>query len=379
MNNSDYIVCNNCIMDTTSPDIKFNADGICNYCIKYKKNIGDNIDYNIKNIELKKIINKIKYNTLKNNNKYDCMIGVSGGLDSSYLVYYVVRILKIKPLLFHVDAGWNSSISANNIEKLIDGLDLDLVTKVINWNEMRDLHLAYFKSGVPSLDTIQDHAYFGAIYKYAEENNIKYIFTGANYATEFIRAPLDWAYHASDTRQIKDIHKRFGTIKITSFPLYDIFRSKFYLKIIKGLKVYYPLNFIKYDKKQSIDILKNNFNWQEYPNKHHESKFTAFFENYWSFRRFGHDRRKLIFSGMILSGQMSRKEAIKKLKTEPINEIELKKEINYICDKLNISKSELSTYFKLDKKSFRDYKSNYVLIKFFTKILNILNIEKRIF
>ena len=366
-------------MDTSSPDIHFNKNGVCNYCIAYKNKIENSSDIKNKEDNLKKIIKKIKNYRINKKQKYDCLIGISGGLDSSYLVYYLVEKLGIKPLLFHVDAGWNSSISANNIQKLVDKLNLDLVTEVINWNEMRDLHLSYFKSGVPSLDTIQDHAYFGAMYKYVEKNNFKFIITGANLATEFIRAPLDWAYHASDTKQIKDIHKKFGTLEIKSFPYYDLFKSRFYLKFLRGVKLYYPLNYIEYNKKKATDILKKKFNWQEYPQKHHESKFTVFYENYWSLKRFGHDRRKLTYSGMILSDQMSRETALKKISLEPIDDLELKKEILFICNKLDISNSELLKYFNLEKKDFRDYKSNYHLINFFTKILNLLNLEKRIF
>lgn len=374
-----YKICTNCVMDTSSPDISFDKNGVCNYCFSYLNKIRNNFNIRVKNLELEKIIKKIKSHSLKKKKKYDCLIGISGGLDSSYLVYYVVEKLGLKPLLFHVDAGWNSSISANNIEKLVDKLNLDLITKVINWNDMRDLHLAYFKSGVPSLDTIQDHAFFGAMYKYVEENNFKFILTGANFATEFIRAPLDWAYHASDTKQIKDIHNKFGERQIKFFPYYDIFRSRIYLRILKGVKMYHPLNYINYDKKNSIKTLKEKFGWQEYVQKHHESRFTAFFENYWSLKRFGHDRRKLSYSAMILSGQMKREEALNKIKEEPISNLELKKEISFVCNKLDISKSEFEEFFNLRKKSFRDYKSNYFIINFFTKVLNTLNIEKRIF
>lgn len=379
MNYQDYKICSNCVMDTSSPDITFDKNDVCNYCFTYQSKIKDSFDKQDKNFQLQKIIKKIKNYSFMKKKKYDCLIGISGGLDSSYLVYYIVEKLGLKPLLFHVDAGWNSSISANNIEKLVDKLNLDLITKVINWNEMRDLHLAYFKSGVPSLDTIQDHAFFGAMYKYVEENNFKFILTGANFSTEFIRAPLDWAYHASDTIQIKDIHNKFGKREIKSFPYYDILRSRIYLRILKGVKMYYPLNYIDYDKKNSIKILKEKFDWQEYAQKHHESKFTAFFENYWSLKRFGHDRRKLSYSAMILSGQMKREEALNKLKEEPISDLELKKEISFICNKLDITISELQEFFNLKKKSFRDYKSNFFLINFFTKVLNALNIEKRIF
>ena len=251
MDISNHRICNNCVMDTSSPDIKFNKNGICNYCITYKNKIENNLENENQEAQLEKIISKIKDFRNKKKREYDCVIGISGGLDSSYLVYYLVEKFGIKPLLFHVDAGWNSSISSNNIQKLVDKLNLDLITEVINWNEMRDLHLSYFKSGVPSLDTVQDHAFFGAMYKYVEKNNFKFILTGANLATEFIRAPLNWAYHASDTKQIKDIHKKFGSREIKSFPYYDLFRSRIYLKILKGVKLYYPLNYIDYNKKSN--------------------------------------------------------------------------------------------------------------------------------
>lgn len=379
MTHKNFKTCTSCVMDESSPDIKFNTDGVCNYCTAYRNKISGEEDFE-KNLKiLEKIAVKIKNHSKRLNKKYDCLIGVSGGLDSSYLVYYVVTKLNLKPLLFHVDAGWNSSVSANNIEKLVDNLKLDLVTHVVDWDEMKDLHLAYFKSGVPSLDNIQDHAFFGAMYQYVEKENIKFILTGANFATEFIRAPLDWAYHASDTKQILDIHKKHGTIKLKEFPLYDIFRSKFYLKIFKQVKIIYPLNYINYDKKKAESILEEKFQWQKYPKKHHESRFTAFYENYWSLERFGHDRRKLIYSGMILSNQMNRSEALKLLKNKPLDDLSLNKEINYVCNKLDISRSELNNFFNLKRKSFHDYKSNFFLINFFTKILNFLNVEKRIF
>ncbi len=379
MKTNTYKICTTCIMDTTSPDIIFDENGVCNYCNTFKEKVKfENIGVENDN-SLNQIVKTIKMESSKKNKPYDCLIAISGGMDSSYLAYYAVEFLKLKPLLFHVDAGWNSSISSNNIEKIVDKLGLDLITNVIDWEEIKDLQLAYFKSGVPSLDTIQDHAYFGAIYNFVEKENIKYILTGANFATEFIRAPLDWAYHASDTKQIRDIHNKFGQTTLKNFPLYDIFKSRFYLRFFKGVKIIYPLNYINYNKSEAQDTLKEKFEWQEYPKKHHESRFTAFYENYWSIRRFGHDRRKLIYSGMILSNQMTRKEALKLIAKEPIDEFTLKKEINYICDKLDITTDELNQFFKIEKKTFRDYKSNYFLIRFFTQILNFLNIEKRIF
>ena len=373
-----YQICLNCIMDTSDDSITFDASGICIYCNTYSDLvIKKQKTENEKLLLLKKKTIEIKNKTKKN--KYNCIIGASGGLDSSYLIHYLVKELNLKPLIYHVDAGWNSNTSVSNIEKIIDKLNLDLVTDVIEWQEIKDLTLSYFKAGVPSLDNIQDHAIFGSLYNFVEKENIKYIVTGANLQSEFIRAPLNWAYHASDTRQMKDIHSRYGSIKLKTFPYYDIFKSKFFLKMFKKVKMFYPLNLIKYSKENAINILKNNYDWIPYERKHHESRFTAFYENYWSLKRFGHDRRRLTFSSLILSGQMTRQNALNKIKQEPISKNNLEEELNFICNKLEISRNTLDYYFKIEKKNFRNFKSHYFLISFFTKILRFLRIEKRVF
>ncbi len=372
--------CSTCILDTSLEDIKFDKDGVCNYCRNYKGNIIESKSVNQKkDIKLRKIVRQIKLHNNKNNNKYDCLIGISGGADSCYLTYYVVNNLGLKPLLFHVDAGWNSNISSTNIEMIVEKYNLDLITHVVDWEEMKDLHLSYFKAGVPSIDTIQDHAFFGALYNYVEKNNIKFVLTGGNYSTEFIRPPLSWAYHASDARQIKDIHKKFGQKKINYFPYYDVFRSRIYLRILKGVKVFNLLDLIDYNKEHAIAELKKNIGWLPYGGKHHESRFTKFFENYWSLRRFGHDRRKLHFSSLILSGQMTRKDALQLISKKPDSEEQISKDVQYVCNKLDITLEELDKYLNMPKRSFKDYKSHFKLIYIFTQILRVLKIEKRIF
>ena len=373
-----YQICTKCVLDTTMDGIKFDLSGICVYCNSYKKNVvNKKLDDNQKIFILDKIVKKIKNKT--ENCKYNCIIGVSGGLDSSYLIHYVVKELNLKPLIYHVDTGWNSNTSVSNIEKIIDKLQLDLVTDVIDWKEIKDLTLSYFKAGVTNLDNVQDHAIFGSLYNFVEKENFKYIITGANLQSEFIRPPMSWCYHASDSVQIKDIQNRYGTIKIKSFPYYDIFKSKFYLKMFKRVKMVYPLNFINYTKESAIKLLKEQYDWLPYARKHHESRFTAFYENYWSLKRFGHDRRRTTFSGLILSGQMTREEAIKKIQEEPLSKNKIEEEINYICSKLEISREQLDNFMNLEKKSFLDYKNNYKIINFFTQILRFFNIEKRVF
>ena len=211
-------------MDTSAPKIVFDKDGICEYCNNYKNNILSH--WNPKGMgeeKLEPILSKI----IKEgeNKSHDCLIGVSGGADSSYLVHLAKKKLGLNPLIFHVDAGWNSKISVNNIEKLIDSLGLDLFTEVVDWSEMQDLQLSFFKAQVPHLDAPQDHVFFASLYNFAVKHKIKYILTGGNYSTECIREPLDWIYHASDLRQLKNIHRQFGTVPLSSFPTSDIFKS----------------------------------------------------------------------------------------------------------------------------------------------------------
>ncbi|MDC0179267.1 N-acetyl sugar amidotransferase [Candidatus Pelagibacter sp.] len=366
-------ICKNCVLDTTISKIKFDSDGICNYCQNFKRK---NIDKILKNNE-NKFLNLVK--KIKNkNNKYDCLIGISGGTDSSYLVHLIKDRYKLNPLLLHVDAGWNSNISTNNIGRIVEKLDCDLVTKVVNWEEMRDLQLAYMKAQVPNLDAIQDHVFFAEIYNYAYKNNIKYIFTGANYSTEFIREPLEWAYHASDLKQIKDIHKKFGTISIKNLPQCDIFKQKIIYRLLKRIKVVSPLNYINYNKNDAEKTLIKNYKWMPYAEKHHESRFTAFFEGFWSYEKFGFDKRKIHFSNLILSNQMARDEALLKLNKKPYDKDFIQNDIKFICDKLNISKENLNELFNGKNKNYYNYKSNYFLIKLFTKLLMLLHIEKRL-
>ena len=377
VNNKKFKVCTNCVMDTSDNLITFDINGVCDHCQNFNKNIKKKI--NTKDSDsiskLNKIIDKIKSKKKQN---YDCLIGISGGVDSCYLAHYAKQVLKLNPLMVHVDTGWNSIESTGNIEKIIDSLELDLVTVVIPWNEMRDLQLSFFKAQHPNLDIPQDHAIFASLYKYAIKNNIKYILNGGNFSTECIREPLEWAYHASDVRHIKDVHKKFGNIKLKKFPLCNIFTYKIYYSFFKGLEVVQPLNYIEYNKLKCMEKLEKLYGWVKYEHKHYESRFTKFFEGYWLLKKFGYDKRKTHFSSLILTNQMNREDAIEKLSNYPINEKEIKNEFSFISKKLDISEDELNTLLNGDNKSFKDYKSSYLIIQFFVKLLRFLKIEARL-
>ncbi len=372
----EKIICKKCVMDTTDPNILFDDNGICIYCLNFSKRI---LPYwkNINNKKkLQNNLNKIKENEFGNN--HNCIIGVSGGVDSSYLLHLAVKEFGLKPLVYHVDAGWNSKIAVENIEKIVDKLGLELHTDVIYWPEMRDLQLSFFKANVPHLDTPQDHAFFASMYNYCEKNNIKSILNGGNFSTESIREPLLWHYHASDALHLKHIQKIFGTRNLETFPISDIFTYKIFYNIIKKIKVYQLLNNIDYDKANATAFLKKEYKWTEYSHKHYESRFTRFYEGYWLLKKFGYDKRKAHFSSLILSDQISREQALDKLKKDPISLEEINKDIEFVANKLNISIDELNSYFHSTNLTYENYKSNFYLINIFTIISRILGLEKRI-
>ena len=364
-------------MDTSDENITFDKNGVCDHCIGFEQDVlpsWDTTDKGKKSLET--IIKKVK--SSKKGNQFDSIIGLSGGLDSSYLLHLVVTEYNLKPLVFHVDGGWNTDIAVNNIQMLVDKLGLELFTEVINWEEMRALQLSFFKSGVSHLDTPQDHAFVATLYHFANKNNIKYILNGTNYSTECVRNPLQWIYHGTDLKQIKYIQKEFGTKKLKSFPFSNILFHKIFLRYFKNIKVIKPLNYVKYNKNEAIDILKKEYNWMPYPQKHFESRFTKFFEGYWLTTRFGYDTRRTQFSSLILTNQMTRNEALEKLKQSPYDPKTIEEEFQYISNKLNIKTSELSSYHSMPLKSYKDYPNQDNLFKLGSNSLKNLGIEKAV-
>jgi N-acetyl sugar amidotransferase len=372
---SAYQVCSNCVMDTSDSKIQFDENGICDHCNTFYSNIKPFWNTNQKgNKKLLDLIQKIK--TQGKGKDFDCLMGMSGGIDSSYLLYKMVTEFGLRPLVFHVDAGWNSQIAVNNIERLVDGLGLDLYTQVINWEEMKDLQLAFFKSGVPHIDVPQDHAFFATMYKFASKYKIKTILTGGNYSTECVRNPLEWMYYQSDSIQLNDIYKKHGTGKISDYPVTKILWHKVWLPYFKGIKLYRPLDFIPYNKDEAMQTLVDKFGYQKYPQKHFESRFTRFYEGFWLPKRFGYDTRKVQFSSLILTNQMTRVEALEKLKNESYTDEQIKEDFEYVSNKLGITTEELWSYFHAPKKTFKDYKSQENIYNIGASLLKIFGIEK---
>jgi len=343
-------------MDTTDPKNTFDENGLCRHCNNFYKNILPNWHTDENGWQsLQRIVEKIKKEGI--GKTFDCIMGLSGGIDSSYLAYIAKEKLGLRPLVFHVDVGWNTPLSENNVKKIVDKLGLDLHTKVVDPDEMQDLQLAFFKSGVAHLDTPQDHAIFATMYNFAAKYKIKYILNGGNYSTECVNNPLDWHYHASDLVQLLDIHKKFGRRPLEKFPLANILKYKVYYRYLKEVRVVKPLNYVPYIKKDAMQLLADRFGWQKYPQKHFESQLTKFLEGYWLPTKCGFDKRRVQFSSLILTNQMTRDEALEKLTKPAYDENTIAQDFEDIATKLGITVEELQGYMDAPNKSYRDYKS----------------------
>ena len=374
MTNRPYQICTNCVMDTSDSAIVFDEQGVCDHCNTFYSKTKPNWHTGEEGQrELDRMVEKIRADG--KGQDFDCIIGMSGGIDSSYLTYAAVEKLGLRPLVFHVDAGWNSQIAVNNIQRIVDGLGLDLYTEVINWEEMKDLQRAFFYSGVSHIDTPQDHSFFATMYKFARQYGVKNILTGANLSTECIRNPIEWMYYQSDSVQIRDIHRRYGRHPLQSYPLTSILWHKVWLPYVRGIKVLRPLNSMEYIKSDAKQLLMDRFGWQPYPQKHFESRFTRYYESYWLPTRFGYDVRKVQFASLIVTEQMTRDEALSELEKPPCTEEYAREETKYVASKLDMAVQELEACLELPKKTYRDYKSQQDVYKWGAMAMRALGME----
>lgn len=372
--------CISCIMDSTDPNIYFNEVGLCEYCVNFETNILPSWNPGEGgNRLLERIASSIR--DAGRGRDFDCIIGLSGGLDSSYAAYVAREKMGLRPLLFHVDAGWNTDQAVGNIEKLVDGLGLDLYTDVVNWESVRRMQVAFLRSGIPDQDLVQDAAFFSGLYKFARKYNIKHIITGSNFSTECCREPEEWGgYLGIDKRLFCDIWEKCGDGKPNDdFPLIDILVYKLWYEKFLGMKVHHPLNLVSYVKVDAEDELGRRFGWQRFRHKHHESRFTRFYEDYWLPRRFGYEKRRAHFSSLIMTGQMTREEALDRISRPEMEEHFLKQEFEYVANKLALTVDELEALFNMPKKSYLDYKNKRELIRLGANVMRKLGREKRHF
>lgn len=359
-------ICNRCILDTTVSDIEFDQQGVCNYCHGYDKIIKTIPVGQQAKDTLHSIVTKIKKDGV--GKEYDCIIGLSGGVDSTYLAHLVVS-LGLRPLAVHVDTGWNSEIAVKNIENVVKILDLDLFTAVIDWEEMKDLQLAFFKASVPDCDIPQDHVFPALLNKIAAQHGIKHSISGHNIVTEYV-LPRNWSYDSNDLEQIKDIQQQFGTKSLAQYPMLSLFKRTVYYKFIKPVKSHRFLYYIPYVKEDVKSFIIQNLGWKDYGGKHFESRFTKFFQAYYLPTKFGFDKRKAHLSNLIMSAQISREAALSELARSQYDEQTLEEDLDYVTSKLDVSRTEWNSIMALPIKQHQDYKSDYNLawFKYYKKL-----------
>ena len=367
-------------MDTSDSEINFDDSGVCEYCNNFDSNIKPSWHTDDRGErQLAKLSELIKSD--RRSTDFDCIIGLSGGLDSSYAAHIAVTKMGLKPLLVHIDAGWNTEQAVHNIQRLVDGLGLDLYTDVVNWQAVKKMQLAFLRSGISDVDLVQDAAFFSGLYRFARKYKIRHIITGSNYSTECCREPEEWGgYLGVDKMLFNDIWKKCGDGgENKDFPLVDILTYKIWHQRVLGMRMHYPLNLVPFVKEDAERELNACYGWESFLHKHHESRFTRFYEDYWLPKRFGFEKRRAHFSSLVMTNQMSREEAINRLRKPELDEDTHKHEFEYVARKLGLSVDELQHVFELPKKTFRDYKNKRAIIIRGANFLRLIGLEKRYF
>jgi N-acetyl sugar amidotransferase len=352
-----YRQCALTVMDNISdPDITFDEEGVCNYYYEYKKAAAEGLFIGKEGEKkLADLVNKIKKEG--KDKRYDCLIGLSGGVDSTY-VALLVKQLGLRPLAVHLDNGWDSELAVKNVENIITKLGFDLYTLVVNWEEFKDIQLAYLRASVVDIEVVSDHAIFSTMYKLAKQYNTGYIISGTNIVTEYILPP-SWIYQKMDFTNLKDIHNRYGKIKLKTYPTFDFKKYVYYSAVLK-LNPISILNYVPYNKKDVKEIIKKELNWRDYGGKHYESVFTKFYQAYILPEKFKIDKRKAHLSTLICSNQLTKQEALKELEQPlyPPNELNADKE--YVLKKLGLTEMEFENIMHAPVKKHQDFKTDKI-------------------
>jgi N-acetyl sugar amidotransferase len=361
-------VCKKCVMDTTATEIVFDENGVCNFCNHFDSNLINEVFSNRDGVgKIDKLIKQIKERG--KNRQYDCLIGISGGVDSSYVAYLVKKKYNLRVYAVHLDNGWNSELAVANVEQILKRLDIDLYTYVLNWKEFRDIQISFLKSGISNIEIPTDHAIWALLIKTAAKMRIPYIIAGNNVVTESIM-PESWLYGSKDSKLIKAIHDKFGKVKMKTYPRLTTLDYVKYL-LLRGVRWVPILNYIPYVKADAKKILIDELGWRDYGGKHYESIFTRFFHAYYLPNKFGYDLRKSYLSALICSGQITREEALDELRNPPAKEEMLVNDKEYVMKKLGLSVEEFEAIIKAPNKTFRDYPNTDGLWRRFSKIIRI--------
>jgi N-acetyl sugar amidotransferase len=353
-------------MDTTDPDIVFDAAGVCNHCHRYEVVAGQRIiPPEARKARLDQLTAEIR--KAGHGKPYDCVIGVSGGVDSTY-VAWVVRDLGLRPLAVHLDNGWNSELAVANIEKTLNTLGIDLYTHVIDWEEFRDLQLSFLKASTCDGEVPTDHAIFALLYKIAAKHGLRHIITGTNVISEAI-LPEKWGYGYFDWSYVRDVHRRFGTARLSTYPHFSLL-GLFYYVFLRRIRMVSILNYIDYNKQQAMDVLEKQLGWVYYGGKHYESIYTRFYQAYLLPRKFDIDKRKAHYSNLILSGQMSRSEALEAMKLPVYPPDLLEQDREYAIKKLGLDEKSFADIMAAPRRTFLDYRNSHGVFALAKRLVN---------
>lgn len=359
-----YKQCNRCVMDTSDSEITFDERGNCNHCNEFFDRTSK-LTYQGEESDKKLIALVEKIKKAGKNKKYDCILGISGGIDSCYAAY-IAKNHGLRVLTVHMDNGWNSEPAVKNIKYVVGKLGFDYESYVLDWEEFKDLQLAFLKASVPEIETPTDVAIPAALHKVAAKYNVKYILSGGNFATEGI-LPKEWHYNAKDVTYLKAIQKQFGTKKLKTFPTFG-FLKEIYYKFVKGIRIIYILNYVPYAKKEAVSLLEKELDWKYYGGKHYESKYTGFVQSYILPEKFNIDYRRATFSTQICAGEITREEALAELTKKPYDAIKAEEEKIYLSKKLGISLDEFNEIMALPPKSYKDYPNDKKKLEFIYKM-----------
>lgn len=361
--------CIRCIMDTASdPSITFNAAGLCSHCVRHDELISSRVVRgDAGRVLLEGLVAKIK--EAGRGRDYDCLVGVSGGVDSTY-VAYLVRKLGLRPLAIHFDNGWNSELAVSNIEKVLKRLDIDLYTYVVDWEEFRDLQLSFLKASTPDGEIPTDHGIFALLWKQAVARGIKYIISGMNFTTEAVSIP-DWSYGHSDWRYVRAVHSRFGTVPLRTYPHFSLFDLA-WINGVRGVRTVSILNYLEYHKAEAMELLQNELGWVYYGGKHYESIYTRFWQGYVLPRKFGIDKRFGHYSDLINAGQMTREAALSAIQEQPYPADLAAQDRRYVIKKLGLGEAEFEALMALPPRSFRNYPNNFEAVQRLRRFANYL-------
>lgn len=362
-----YQRCTRTIMDTTDPDIWFDKDGVSSHALYFDEVFGPELvraQRGERLGELEALVDSIK--KAGEGKPYDCIIGVSGGVDSTYLAMQAVR-MGLRPLLVHFDSGWNSELAVGNIHNLVTTLGLDLYTHVVDWREMKDLQLSFFKASLANCDVPTDHAFGWVAYQQAKKYGVKYILSGGNAATESV-LPDAWGYNSDDARHVRAVQKRFGTVKLKTYPLMGMFQRHIWYPLVRGIKTVRPINYMPYEYADAKKDIAESVGWRDYGGKHYESVFTRYFQGYYLPHKFGYDKRLAHYSSLILSGQITRDEALKLMESTNYPEDLRKQDHEFIAKKLGLTVAELEQIIALPPVDYTAYPNSERLWSFIRKV-----------